>query len=84
MSMATEKKPIDAGILDRVVQGVKYIIQGNKSNLWFSPGDPIAPQAHDDVGQPVGGAIPANVNVPDMNTTIMFPFSMVANISDNV
>lgn len=41
-------------------------------------------QAHDDAGQPVGGAITANVNVPDMNTTIMYPFAMVANVSDNV
>jgi SPP1 gp7 family putative phage head morphogenesis protein len=62
--MIIEKKPVEQGILDRVVQGVKYIIQGNKGNLWFSPGDPIAPQAQTKEGVP-GRAFdfPMSVNI---------------------
>jgi SPP1 gp7 family putative phage head morphogenesis protein len=40
------KTPIEAGILDRVVQGVKYVLTG-KPNQFFGPGDPIAPQAQE-------------------------------------
>ena len=45
-----DKKPIDASILDRVVQGVRYMITGSKPNEWFGPGQPIAPQAQDKDG----------------------------------
>lgn len=44
--MAEPKKtPIEQGMLDRVVTGVKYVLGGVKPDNWMSPGQPIAPQA---------------------------------------
>lgn len=40
------RTPIEASILDRVVQGVKFVLTG-KPNQFFGPGDPIAPQAQE-------------------------------------
>lgn len=42
---AGNKTPLTEGILDRVVQGVKYVLNGKPVQGWFSPGDPVAPQA---------------------------------------
>jgi SPP1 gp7 family putative phage head morphogenesis protein len=41
------KTPITSGIIDRVVQGVKFVLTGKPNAAWFGPGDPIAPQAQD-------------------------------------
>lgn len=46
------KSPVEASIIDRVVQGVKYIITGNPSKEWFGPGQPVAPQAQNMLGVP--------------------------------
>jgi len=46
------KSPVEASIIDRVVQGVKFIITGNPSKEWFGPGQPLAPQAQDKEGVP--------------------------------
>lgn len=39
------KTPIEQGLLARVVEGVKYVLNPTKTPAWFGPGDPIAPQA---------------------------------------
>lgn len=44
------RTPIEAGIIDRVVQGVRYMITGSKPDEWFGPGQPVAPQAQDKDG----------------------------------
>lgn len=44
----SEKKvPVEQGLIDRVVQGVKYILTGNRKDDWFGPGDPLPPQAQE-------------------------------------
>lgn len=44
------RTPIEASLIDRVVQGVRYMITGSKPNEWFGPGQPVAPQAQDKDG----------------------------------
>lgn len=43
--MKPEKKPIEAGVIARAIQGVKYVLTGSKPDEWFGPGQPMAPQA---------------------------------------
>ena len=40
------KKPIEPGIIARLVAGVRYGLTGNKPE-WFGPGDPLPPVAQD-------------------------------------
>lgn len=47
-----DKQPIEPSIIDRVVQGVRYMISGSKPNEWFGPGQPIEPQAQTKDGVP--------------------------------
>jgi SPP1 gp7 family putative phage head morphogenesis protein len=42
---AGTKTPVEQGLLARVVEGVKYVLNPTKTPVWFGPGDPIAPQA---------------------------------------
>lgn len=42
-----EKTPIDQGIIDRVVQGVKYVVTGNKPDSWFGADNPQEPHAQE-------------------------------------
>lgn len=41
------KTPIDQGIIDRVVRGVKYVVQGGNADAWFGPQQPLAPFAQE-------------------------------------
>lgn len=45
-----DKTPIDAGLLARAVQAVKYTLTGKPDKTWFGPGQPVAPQAQDELG----------------------------------
>lgn len=47
--MANNKTPIDAGMLDRAISGIKYVFTG-KPNEWFGPGVPVKPQAQEGDG----------------------------------
>lgn len=42
-----EKTPIDQSIIDRVVQGVKYVVTGNKPDSWFGADQPQEPHAQE-------------------------------------
>lgn len=46
--MPPTKTPIEQSVLDRVVQGAKYVLTGVKPDNWMSPGQPVSPQAQDD------------------------------------
>lgn len=39
------RTPISEGLLDRVVRGVKYVVNGGKADEWFGPGQPQQPLA---------------------------------------
>ena len=41
--------PIEAGIVQRVVQGVKYMISGITPNTWMGPSQPMLPVAPEEV-----------------------------------
>lgn len=43
----SEKIPIEESMISRVVQGVKYIVTGNKQDAWFGADNPIAPVAQE-------------------------------------
>jgi SPP1 gp7 family putative phage head morphogenesis protein len=47
-----KKTPVEGSIIDRVVQGVKFMFTGDKD--WFGPGQPVAPQAQGEAND--GGA----------------------------
>lgn len=46
--MQPTKTPLEPGIIDRVVQGAKFVLTGVKPDNWMSPGQPVAPQAQAD------------------------------------
>lgn len=58
-----EKTPIDAGLLQRAVQAVRYAITGKPDQSWFGPGQPVTPNAQDAPGA-IGRAwdFPVGVN----------------------
>lgn len=68
--MAT-KQPISTSIIDRVVQGVKFIATGR--NDWFGPGEPVAPQAQAPAEE--GGAKGRQFDFPTMFNTQRTPGS---------
>ena len=41
------KTPIEQSMIDRVVQGVKYVVTGNTPNSWFGADQPIQPVAQE-------------------------------------
>lgn len=41
------KTPISAGIIERVVKGVKYVVSGAEPDAWFSPSQPLPPFAQE-------------------------------------
>lgn len=42
--MSRTGKPIDAGLLSRVINGVRGFVDGVAGKTWFSPGQPVAPE----------------------------------------
>jgi len=42
-------RPIEAGFIQRVVQGVRYAITGVGPGTWFGPGQPMLPTAPEEV-----------------------------------
>lgn len=52
--------PIDAGLIARLVQGVRYTLTGVKPDSWFGPGQPLPPVAQE---QALGRAFDYGVNV---------------------
>lgn len=47
MPAADEGKPIDPGIVQRVREGVSYMITGIKPTTWFGPSQPMKPVTED-------------------------------------
>lgn len=41
------KTPVEAGVIDRVVRGVKYMVSGADPDNWFSPSQPLPPFAQE-------------------------------------
>lgn len=47
--MSTGKRtPIESGLIARAVAGVRYALTGVSPEGWYSPGQPLAPQAQDE------------------------------------
>ena len=42
------KKPIDAGLIARAIAGVRYAVTGVSPESWYSPGQPLQPQAQEE------------------------------------
>lgn len=61
------------GMLDRVVDGVRYIISDIKPNTWFSPSQPIAPYAQEEKGRRFDYFTGYNLQItPRQNTGVSF------------
>lgn len=43
----SERKPIEAGIVARVSQGVRYLLTGKAPDAWFGPSQPLPPMAQE-------------------------------------
>lgn len=48
--MAPQKTPVNPGLIDRVVQGVRYLVTTASPKEWFGPGQAVEPQAQDKEG----------------------------------
>lgn len=60
--VSIERKPIEAGIISRVTQGVKYMITGVKPDTWMSPNQPISPIAQEVQGRQYDYPIAQNLD----------------------
>lgn len=53
--------PFEPGIIQRVAEGIRYVVNGNRP-AWFGPNEPMAPQAPDDVkGRPTDFPVGMNL-----------------------
>lgn len=69
--MSGVKTPIDAGVIARVVRGVRYIVTGSQD--WFGPGNPIQPQAQEVVGRQLDYPVGFNLRIiPRQEEAISF------------
>ncbi len=70
------------GMLDRVVDGVRYIISDIKPNTWFSPSQPIAPYAQEERGRRFDYMTGYNLQItPRQNVGISF--DQLRNLADS-
>jgi hypothetical protein len=62
-----------AGTLDRMVDGVRYIISDVQPNTWFSPSQPLAPYAQEERGRRYDYMTGYNLNItPRANAGVSF------------
>ena len=57
-----DRKPIEAGIIQRVRDGVRYAITGVKPETWMSPNQPIPPIAQEVKGRQYDFQVGQNLN----------------------
>lgn len=78
------KTPIEAGLIDRVVRGVKYIVSGTGATDWFGPQQPLPPFAQEEAkGRQFDYPVGYNVNIrPRANEPISF--AQLRGLADNL
>lgn len=55
--------PIEAGIVQRVAQGIKYMITGAGPETWFGPSQPMAPAAQEVKGRVIDYPVGYNLTI---------------------
>ena len=55
--------PLDAGLIERVKQGVSYIIRGVAPAAWFGPAQPLTPVSQESAGRTLDYPVGFNVNI---------------------
>jgi len=80
--MTIERKPIPAGVIARVAQGVRYIIGGKTPNAWMGPGEPMLPQAQEVKGRSFDFPVAVNVHYQPRGGEAI-SFAELRGIADN-
>ena len=77
------KTPVEAGLIARVTQGVRYILSGTVSDGFFGPGQPLPPVAQDDaVGRAFDYPFGVNTRIQP-RTTESVTFAQMRALADS-
>ena len=78
-----KRTPIEAGLIARAVAGVRYALTGVSPEGWYSPGQPLQPQAQDEAkGRAFDFAVGYNTRMtPRAEEAVSFP--QLRQLADN-